>query len=108
MLCGDGTGGKDEKTATSMMLSWAPRAVNKEADTFTNQDFTGFNPGLRRELDMNAVKWVIMDRLFEAAASYNAEKERIKQEVRHASGAHGSQRTRQRKRNMRLKDTQPW
>ena len=65
-------------TDTSLMLQWAPRTVNTEADALTNADFAGFAPELRRRLDFGKHKWMVLDSLMEQGRNFMAERERLR------------------------------
>ena len=46
-------------------LDWISRNENQEADALTNQEFEGFDPSLRVEVDMRKGKWIVLDELTE-------------------------------------------
>ena len=44
-------------------LGWVPRAQNTEADALTNEEFSGFDPGKRIEVNFEELKFLIMDKM---------------------------------------------
>ena len=44
-----------------LSLRWAPREQNEEADALTNEDFTAFDPGRRVVVDLQKIKWLVLD-----------------------------------------------
>ena len=44
-----------------LSLRWAPREQNEEADALTNEDFTALDPGRRVVVDLQKIKWLVLD-----------------------------------------------
>ena len=44
-----------------LSLTWAPREQNEEADALANEDFTAFDPGRRVVVDLQKIKWLVLD-----------------------------------------------
>ena len=60
-----------------LKLHWAPREQNEEADALTNEEFSGFSPHKRVEVDVASLEWIILPRMSRAAGEiYQAAKAR--------------------------------
>eukprot|EP00435_Cladocopium_sp_Y103_P040223 s3631_g10.t3 len=56
-----------------MDLGWVPRAQNTEADALTNEEFSGFDPGKRIEVNFEEIKFLIMDKMMGRAAELDSD-----------------------------------
>ena len=56
-----------------LQLQWIRRELNQLADDLTNEDFHGFDPGLRIDLKGENFVWRILDRLLVHSDSYYKE-----------------------------------
>ena len=54
-------------------LGWVPRAQNTEADALTNEEFSGFDPGKRIEVNFEELKFLIMDKMMGRAAELDSD-----------------------------------
>ena len=82
-------------------LDWVPRDQNTEADALTNDDFSGFAPERRVEIDLSRLEFKILPELLRAADDLF---ENIA--ARRRAGKQKEQGARWRKQKLRERD--PW
>ena len=56
---------------------WIPRRENEEADALTNEDFRHFDPALRIKVDLDKLKFTVMNELFAEGEAYVEDAEDI-------------------------------
>ena len=61
------------KNDLDLDLGWVPRAQNTEADALTNEEFSGFDPGKRIEVNFEELKFLIMDKMMGRAAELDSD-----------------------------------
>eukprot|EP00435_Cladocopium_sp_Y103_P038160 s256_g10.t1 len=60
----------------SLALRWRPREQNIEADSLTNEDFTGFDPALRIQVNLKGLDLSVLDSLVKTHGDFVVVKER--------------------------------
>ncbi len=91
-----------ETRGARLELAWVPRDLNSEADALSNGITDGFSEAARIPVDYGSMKWLILDRILEAGAAFEAE--RSARRARTAT-LHSAKR---RAKKPGLKDTDPW
>ena len=85
------------------------RQQNAEADALTNGCFDGFDPKLRVALDIQRIKWKVMDLMLEAGGGMVQELERLRLEKK--ALRHNMKEAKRKKRRLAgvgLRDRDPW
>ena len=98
-----------EAARAKVLLQWAPRELNAEADSLSNLQTEGFDPDLRVKVDWLELRarWVVLERLVAAGARFLAEREALR--VLGGRGPPGrAARTGKRPREQRLRARDPW
>ena len=88
-----------EERQVHVSVDWVPRELNSEADALTNGRTQGFDPRLRREVDLKSLEWKVLPQLLAAG-----------QELLDMRAAARSTRRagRRRRRSDRLRAQDPW
>ena len=82
-------------------LGWVPRDQNEEADALTNGDFASFSNGLRVEVDVANVRWLILPRMLEVAGE-------IYERVRRSKEGEGPPKAATRPKSGSFRQRNPW
>ena len=88
-----------------LVLDWAPRDQNEEADSLTNEHFDDFDPGLRVDFDPGAAKWLVMDEMLIAAEHIN---QLVKDRRKGSEKMGGAAPPRKRPPGEKLRARDPW
>ena len=95
---------KLEEAGARLDLEWVPRTANVEADALSNFDTSGFDLGLRREVQWDSPKWARLRRLFEEGADFFL----ARQASRKQCGEPPTQPPKKRARDGGLRVREPW
>ena len=90
-----------------LRANWVPRLENQEADDLTNLDFKSFDPRRRLNVDLDSLKFGVLDRLFAEGDKYVAELAELKAEAARTP-ARGNLRRKKQMQGETLKERQPW
>jgi len=95
-----------EQRGLILDTAWAPREWNAEADALTNERFEGFDPALRKELDLPGHQWQVLGQLLKDGQGFYAEV----QEARAAARSRGPRARRggRKRKQPTLKERDPW
>ena len=85
----------------ALSLGWVPRDQNEEADALTNGDFASFSSGLRVEVDVANVRWLILPRMLEVAGE-------IYERVRRSKEGEGPPKAATRPKSGSFRQRNPW
>ena len=92
---------------------WAPRELNQEADDLTNEIFDAFSPGMRREISVDSLPWLVFPRLVKNSRAFY--EGLIASSVREAAAAGGEpmgppagSAARFKKKVAGLRESDPW
>ena len=99
------------RRGATLRADWIPRLQNEEADALTNWDFRHFDPKRRIDVNLNDLKFNIMNDLFAAGDTYFKELEDLRSKGKVAAAAASSSATgekRRKKKGAALKDRDPW
>ena len=99
------------RRAATLRADWIPRLQNEEADALTNWDFRHFDLKRRIDVDLGALKFNIMDDLFESGEAYLKELESLRSKSKAATAptsADASGEKRRKKKGEALRDRDPW
>ena len=69
------------RSRLSLGLRWRPRDENKEADQLTNEDFTGFDPGLRIAVSWSDLRFEVLEYMVKTREGF----EQARQQARAAA-----------------------
>ena len=94
-----------EKRGARMDVSWTPRELNDEADRLSNFDTTGFDPQRRIRVRPEKTKWLVLNEVLESGQEFYRERVALQESRR---GAPLAAVGRKRKRDTRLRVTDPW
>ena len=102
--------------AATLRADWIPRLQNEEADALTNWDFRHFDPARRIEVDLEKLRFAVLNDLFASGEEYLTELEGLKAKSRAArSAAVGGARTPKSKaerdwgkKGRTLRERDPW
>ena len=64
-----------EELGARLSMEWAPREVNVEADRLSNGDYSGFIEENRIPMQMEDIKWTVLDRFMRLGAEFASEQE---------------------------------
>ena len=88
---------------------WIPRLQNEEADALTNGEFDHFDLKLRIPVELDKLRFLVMDQLFDAGEDYVKELADLKAAEREKKRkAEGSAPERKAKKGPTLRERQPW
>ena len=92
----------------ALRADWVPRLQNEEADALTNGDFRHFSSELEVKVDLESLKFGVLDRLLRVGEAYFLEVEaaRSQEKIRKARDPGGD--TGKRKKGDALRDRDPW
>ena len=90
-----------------LRANWVPRLQNQEADDLTNLDFKSFDPKLRLEVDLENLKFGVLDDLFREGDSYIAELAELKEQSRRTKDLRAEKRAK-RLAGESLRERDPW
>ena len=62
-----------KKIDLDLDLGWVPRTQNIEADALTNEEFAGFTPGKRIQVNFEDLQFIIMDKMMGRAAALDSD-----------------------------------
>ena len=99
------------RRGATLRADWIPRLQNEEADALTNWDFRHFDMKRRIDVDLSALKFNIMDDLFEAGEAYLKELEVLRSKSKATTAptsADASGEKRRKKKGEALRDRDPW
>jgi hypothetical protein len=85
----------------ALSLGWVPRDQNEEADALTNGDLASFSSGLRVEVDVANVRWLILPRMLEVAGE-------IYERVRRSKEGEGPPKAATRPKSGSFRQRNPW
>jgi hypothetical protein len=89
-------------------LEWTPREQNTIADDLTNEEFEGFGPDNRIDIDIANLKYKVMLDYLDRGATLHKSIEDRKRD-RQAEGGHGQQvKKGARRKRAGLRETDPW
>ena len=71
-----------EARNAEMFLEWIPRESNAKADRLADGVTTGFSPELRMKANLKNVRWLVLQKLLDAGATFQREAARIKSRTR--------------------------
>ena len=90
-------------------LDWERRDKNVDADSITNEDFTGFDEKLRVQCDFPKIPWVILDQaMIWSKEIYDITQERKQKVVGQPFVPKETWKRRKTAANKRLRATDPW
>ena len=97
-----------------LRAKWLPRLQNEEADALTNLDFRHFDPAKRIPVELNSMRFGVLDALFkhgeeyitELEAAKAAEKERAAKELQEGRAQGGGRKRKKASDSLRERD--PW
>ena len=78
---------------------WTPRELNEEADALSNEEFAGFDPSLRVNVDLEYLPWLVLPGLLQEGLEWHRQ-----HGGRRAPPDHGLRR----KRRKPLRERDPW
>ena len=84
-------------------LQWVPRDQNEEADALTNEEFGGFNPQMRVELEASSIQREVLPEMLGAAEQLYKEVQAAK-----AEGPPKQRKAPKAKPGEKLRDREPW
>ena len=98
------------RRGATLRANWIPRLQNEEADALTNWDFRHFDSERRIEVNLEDLRFNIMNDLFSAGDSYLMELEDLRAKGKVAAAAFSSEPggKRRKKKGAALKDRDPW
>ena len=85
----------------ALNLGWVPRDQNEEADALTNGDFASFSSGIRVDVDVANVRWLILPRMLEVAGE-------IYERVRRSKEGEGPPKAAARPKSGSFRQRNPW
>lgn len=88
----------------ALSVVWRPRDENEEADALTNERFGGFRPELRIPVRWEALQFLVLPRLTDAATRHFEALHAIKKAARQRSPP----RREALRRRVRLREREPW
>ena len=97
-----------------LRAKWLPRLQNEEADALTNLDFRHFDKNKRIHVDLQKLKFGVLNELFEAGETYMAELEEARSKAKLANDklkhekAGGGNKKQRRKAGDSLRERDPW
>ena len=99
------------RRGATLRADWIPRLQNEEADALTNWDFRHFDMKRRIDVDLGALKFNIMDDLFDAGEAYLKDLEDLRSKskaVAASASTEASGEKRRKKKGDALRDRDPW
>ena len=98
------------RRGASLRASWIPRLQNEEADALTSWDFRHFDPKLRIDVNLEELRFSIVNELFDAGDSYLSELDDLRAKGKVAAAASSSVpgTKRRKQKGNALKDRDPW
>ena len=68
-----------EARGQRLLLQWAPRELNEEADRLSNGVTTGFDPAKRVKVDLQTAQWLVLEDLSQAGSEFYRDMQEEKQ-----------------------------
>ena len=97
------------RRGASLRADWIPRLQNDEADALTNWDLRHFDPKRRIVVELESLKFNIMNDLFSAGDTYLKELEELRAKCKAAAAASSDPGgKRRKKKGDALGDRDPW
>ena len=92
----------------ALRADWVPRLQNEETNALTNGDMRHFSENLEVKVDLDKLKFGVLERLLQVCEAYFLEVEaaRSKEKVRKAQGLGGD--SGKRLKGDALRDRDPW
>ena len=92
----------------TLRADWIPRLQNEEADALTNSDFSHFDPAKRIEVDLEKLKFVVLNDLFSVGDAYVEELNTIKALEQERKAQSSGAPLPKRKKSEALREKDPW
>ena len=93
------------KLRLNLDLQWIPRNQNEEADALTNCDFGAFSEDRRIHVNISELKCLVLDEMFRAADSLNADMKDRRAAQSAGTGAPAKSRE---QKQAPLREREPW
>ena len=90
-----------------LRANWVPRLENQEADDLTNMEFKSFDPRRRLAVDLDSLKFGVLDRLFAEGDRYVAELAELKA-MAASTAASGRERRHKKMQGETLRERDQW
>ena len=90
-----------------LRANWVPRLENQEADDLTNLEFKSFDPEKRLQVNLDELKFGVLNDLFREGDAYTAELDELKALAKRKP-AEKDARRKKKLAGESLRETQPW
>ena len=96
-----------EARDAELILEWAPRDLNAEADALADGRADGFDPALRAEARMEDLPWMLLPALVKAGADFHRNQKEL-QRAERGPAETGQRTSKRQKAGPKLRDRDPW